>query len=60
MKACLGGFYNDETGKKTVKDCKQCNPGKYCAGEGIDNDGTNCADGYYCEAMSSVEKQYPA
>lgn len=53
-KFCLGGYYNDETGKKTVYDCKKCPPGKYCAGEGISSAGSNCKDGYYCTSGSPV------
>ena len=59
-KYCQGGYYNPEQGKKTIFDCIQCLPGRWCAGEALAEPNGNCDDGYYCLAASSVKEQWPA
>ncbi|GBG32619.1 Protocadherin Fat 4 [Hondaea fermentalgiana] len=34
MQACPAGLYGPAPGKKTISDCKPCDPGYFCAGSG--------------------------
>jgi hypothetical protein len=45
---CKGGYYNPETGAKTVYNCQKCYPGFYCAGEASASMSGKCTAGYYC------------
>lgn len=59
-KYCQGGYYNPDTGKKTIYDCTLCPPGQYCEGASSSTTSGNCADGYYCGSGSPVSTQNPA
>ena len=60
QKACEGGYYNPDAGKKTVFDCVECTPGSYCQGQALPNVSGPCDAGWYCGAASTVKEQFPA
>ncbi|CBZ54547.1 hypothetical protein NCLIV_049760 [Neospora caninum Liverpool] len=61
MYPCPPGFYNPNTGARSLEDCRPCPPGRYCDRFGLDAPTGDCAEGYYCSGgATSAKGQYEA
>ena len=49
---CPVGTYNDELKRKSITDCKQCQPGYACTKIGLDKPDKPCNAGYICRGGS--------
>ena len=57
---CPEGTYNSLEEGRSLNDCQDCPPGKYCEGQGNSNPTGNCTAGWYCtgaaESLNSTLK----
>lgn len=59
-KKCEPGHYSSTSGNKQLKDCLECQEGKYCTGWGLHYPSGNCSAGFYCPSgqNSSNPEEY--
>ena len=58
--ACPRGSYRDAEGGSSTDDCYPCQPGMYCATEGLDAPTGYCTEGYYCPDFAYNDNPMPS
>ena len=56
---CPNGTYGERTGLKTVGECSDCPPGKYCSDLANTAPNLSCAAGWYCQGGASSATPVP-
>ena len=53
---CMKGTYGPTQQLASQGDCKGCDPGEFCAVDGLNQTSGNCSAGYFCRENASVSE----
>ena len=53
---CKKGTYGPTEQLGSQEECKGCDPGEYCAIDGLNQTTGNCSSGYFCKQNASVSE----
>ena len=53
---CKKGTYGPTEQLRSHDECKGCDPGAFCATDGLNQTSDNCSVGFFCRGNASVSK----